>query len=904
MAEILVTIAGAAAIAALARFFFGARSAHTAELHAGRQDVEVTVKGGYSPDLIRVREGVPVRLVFDRQEGGDCTSRVVFPDLGLSRSLGAFERTTLEFTPERSGEFDFACGMNMVHGKLLVESGPDAAPTDYDSGLEGAPINGGNGRAAATLIDASETQIQLAPGGISCASCVSKIEHALLDLPGVDRAAVNMGTERATVSYDAARLDVGELRGAITNAGYELLDVAGEAGEQELSDVEAEARRHELADIGRRVSFGAILTAPVLFAVMAHELFAATWVPDLLLDRWVQLALIAPVMLYTGWPIHRTGWAALRHRSADMNSLIAVGTAAAFGYSLFVTLFPGALPADLREVYYEAVGVILTLILLGRLLEVRAKAGTGEAIRKLIGMQARTARVIRDGEEQEVPIDQVVPGDVVAVRPGEKVPVDGDLVEGRSSLDESMVTGESLPVTKEIGDRVIGATINKTGAFRLRATGVGSETMLAQIIRLVEQAQGSKAPIQRVADRVASYFVPVVMFIAISTFVVWFDFGPSPALTFALVSAVSVLIIACPCALGLATPLSIMVGTGKGAQSGVLIRSAEALENAHALDTIVLDKTGTITRGQPTLTDVVAIEGEDDWLLGLVASAERSSEHPLAQAIVDGAGERELHLSETSEFDSVTGAGLRAVVDGHRTLVGTRRLLREAGVDPTPLEGHAARLEAEGKTAMLIAIDDRAMGVVAVADTVKPDSREAIGGLHQMGLEVAMISGDNRRTAEAIAAEVGIDRVLAEVLPEDKAAEVRKLQEQGKLVAMVGDGINDAPALAQADVGIAIGTGTDVAIEAAEITLISGGLQGVATSLELSGATMRNIRQNLVFAFGYNAIGIPIAAGVLYPFVGLQLSPMIAAVAMAASSLSVVTNANRLRRWRPPAATE
>ena len=686
------------------------------------------------------------------------------------------------------------------------------------------------------------------------------------------------------------------------DAGYELLDRDGQPPGDD-GDAEAAARQAEIADLSRRVAVGAVLTAPVLFAVMASDIFGASWVPSALLNHWLQLALIAPVMFYSGWPIHRAGWLSLSHRSAEMNTLIAVGTAAAFGYSLFVTLFPGLLPSDLRDVYYEAVGTILTLILLGRLLEVRAKAGTGEAIRELIGLQAKTARVIRDSGEEEIPVEQVAPGDVIAVRPGEKVPVDGEVVEGRSALDESMVTGESLPVTKGAGDTVIGATVNQTGAFRFRATGVGSDTMLAQIVRLVEQAQGSKAPIQRVADLVAGYFVPAVIFIAIATFVAWFDFGPSPVLTFALVSAVSVLIIACPCALGLATPLSIMVGTGKGARNGILIRSAEALETAHRLGAIVLDKTGTITRGEPALTDLVALDrSAEQELLRLTAAAERSSEHPLGAAIVAAARQRGVSLPEPAEFDSVTGRGLRALVEGRRLLVGSRRLLNEEGVDPGPLEDAAGRLEAEGKTAILAAVDGRPAGVLAVADTVKPDSAEAIAALRRLGLEVVMISGDNARTAEAIARQVGIERVLAEVLPEDKAIEIRHLQDEGKLVAMVGDGINDAPALAQADVGIAIGTGTDVAIEAADITLVSGGLRGVPVALSLSRATMRNIRQNLTFAFGYNAIGIPIAAGVVYPFIGLQLSPMIAAAAMAASSLSVVGNANRLRRWHPAGA--
>jgi Cu+-exporting ATPase len=647
------------------------------------------------------------------------------------------------------------------------------------------------------------------------------------------------------------------------------------------------------------VLVGAVFTAPVLIAVMAADVFDATWVPELLMNRWAQLVLIAPVMVLTGWPIHRTGWLTLRNRTADMNTLITIGTTAAFLYSLVVTIAPGTLPEELREVYFEAVGVILTLILLGRLIEARAKAGTGEAIRTLIGLQARTARVVRDGQELEIPVDDVELGDEVVVRPGEKIPVDGEVVDGRTSIDESMVTGEPIPVSKGPGDEVIGATINQTGAFRFRATKVGKDTMLSQIIKLVERAQASKAPIQRLADLVASYFVPAVIFIAIATFVVWFVVGPSPALTFGLVSAVSVLIIACPCALGLATPLSIMVSTGKGAENGVLIRSAESLETAHKLHTVVLDKTGTITRGQPALTDVVPVGSPTpDELLRLVGSAERSSEHPLGQAIVRGAAERGIELADPAEFQSVTGRGIEATVDGRSVLVGTRQLLADRGVDPAGLEETVSRLAGDGKTAIYAAVDGTAAGVVAVADTLKEDSPRAVRALRDLGLEVVMITGDNRRTAEAVARQVGIGRVLAEVLPEDKALEVRRLQDEGKLVAMVGDGINDAPALAQADVGIAIGTGTDVAIEAADVTLISGALGGVATSVGLSRATMRNIRQNLFFAFVYNTFGIPIAAGALYAATGLLLSPMIAAGAMALSSLSVVGNANRLRTYR------
>ena len=809
--DVGVAAAGLALIGALGWFFFGPRRARVADLVGDVQHVRVTVRGGYSPHLVRVRQGVPLRIVFDRQESGECTSRVVFPDFALNRPLPAFAQTAVQLLPDRAGEFGFACGMNMVHGTVVVE--PAAAQ-------ETAPVE--------------------------------RVSKAAADPPAARPA----------------------LRG---------------------EDAETAERRAEIADLTRRVVVGAVLTAPVLFAVMAGAMVPV----GILANHWVELALITPVMLYSGWPIHRTGWLSLAHRSAEMNSLITVGTCAAFGYSLLVTVAPGLLPAGLRDVYFEAVGVIITLILLGRLFEARAKFGTGEAIRKLIGLQARTARVVRDGVEADIPVEDVVAGDVVAVRPGEKVPVDGEVVSGRSSVDESMVTGEPIPVTKRPGDTVIGAAINGTGAFRLRATRVGSDTMLAQIVRLVQEAQGSKAPIQRLADTVAGYFVPAVIFVAIATFAVWFVFGTQPAFATAMVSAVAVLIIACPCALGLATPLSVMVGTGKGAEQGILIRSAEALETAHRLDAVVLDKTGTITRGQPALTDVVPAEGfgESDLLL-LTASAERPSEHPLAAAVVSGARSRELALLEPTAFESVTGRGIRATVDGRTVRVGNPALLGEAGVDTSALTEVAERLSADGRTPLTIAVDGRAAGVLGVADTLKPESAAAVATLRGLGLQVAMITGDNRRTAAAIARQVGVERVLAEVLPDRKAAEVRRVQAEGRRVAMVGDGINDAPALAQADIGMAIGTGTDVAIESSDITLISGALGGIVTAIRLSRATMRNIRQNLFFAFAYNIVGIPIAAGVLYPFLGVRLSPMIAAGAMALSSLSVVANANRLRRFR------
>src|SRR5262245_54153871 len=818
VAELLVTAAGIAAIALAARFFFAPRAAAAAAVTDGVQEAVIVVRGGYEPAVVRASASVPLRLVFDRQEDGDCSSRVVFPSLGINRWLAPHARTAVDVPTTAPGAFEFACGMNMLHGSLVLEPGDEPA----------------------------------GPAG-----------------PAPTPAAAE---EEAVVVDGAA---------------------------------EARARKAELDDLARRVVVGALLTLPVFVSVMVVEAFDAGWVPEWIMDRWVQLALIAPVMVWVGWPIHRTGWLALAHRAADMNSLITLGTVAAFGYSLVVTVAPSVMPADARDVYYEAVGVIVTLITLGRLLEARAKAGTGEAIRRLLGLQARTARVVRGGGEQDVPIEEVAVGDVIVVRPGEKIPVDGEVLDGRSNVDESMVTGEPIPVAKEAGAPVIGATINQTGAFRFRATKVGRDTMLAQIVRLVKQAQGSKAPIQRLADLVAGYFVPVVIFIAIATFAVWFVFGPKPAFTSAMVSAVAVLIIACPCALGLATPLSIMVGTGKGAEQGILIRSAEALETAHKLDTIVLDKTGTITRGLPALTDVIPVGGigERD-LVRLAATAERPPAHPLAAAVVAGARARELILAEPAGFESLTGKGIRASVEGQTVLVGSPALLADAGIDAAELVEVAERLSAEGKTPLLVAVDGRAAGVLGVADTVKPESASAVATLRGLGLQVAMITGDNRRTAAAIARQVGIERVLAEVLPDRKASEIRRLHAEGRRVAMVGDGINDAPALAQADVGMAIGTGTDVAIESSDITLISGALTGVVTAIRLSRATMRNIRQNLFFAFAYNVIGIPIAAGVLYPFLGLRLSPMIAAGAMALSSLSVVSNANRLRGFRMPPLAE
>ena len=902
--EIGVTVSGFVAISFLAWFFFGPKKAEEAEVKDGVQEVRVTVKGGYSPDVIRVKEGVPLRLVFDRQEASDCSDRVVFPDFQASKSLAPFATTTLEFTPKMSGSFGFACGMNMLHGTLIVErDGVGSEGTDVASEGHGAHVTFAEAVGMGPKLevgDISQAEFAIIGGGVTCPTCVVNIESFLGDLPGVDKVQVNFAAERVTVQYDSGQATTEQMQQVIQTAGYQI-QRREEPGSQQTEEQEAAVRKAERRSLTLRVIAGAILTLPVLYAGMVSGFISQDLVPALLDNNWFQLGLITPVMVYAGWPIHRTGWLILSRRAADMNSLITVGTLAAFLYSLIVTVSPGVFPEDLQEVYYESVGVIITLIMLGRLLEAIAKGGTSEAIRKLISLQAKTARVMRDGQVMDVLIEAVQIGDIVIVRPGEKVPADGEIIEGRSSLDESMVTGESIPVTKGNRDTVIGATINQTGSFRFRATKVGKDTMLAQIIQLVEQAQGSKAPIQRLADLIASYFVPAVMFITVATFIIWFHFGPDPAFTFALVSGVSVLIIACPCALGLATPLSIMVSTGKGAQNGILIRSAEALETAHKLQTLVLDKTGTITQGKPSLTDVVPIgDLKEADLISLVASAERSSEHPLGQAIVEGAAERGIQLAEPGDFQSITGKGIQVTVEGREVLVGNRRLLDDAGIDTGQMEPRAEELAEHGKTPMFVAVDGKPGGILAVADTVKEDSAAAVGTLQGLGLEVVMITGDNPRTAEAIARQVGISRVLAEVLPQDKALEVKRLQGEGKLVGMVGDGINDALALAQADAGIAIGTGTDVAIESSDITLISGELQGIVTAITLSRSTMRNIRENLVFAFGYNTIGIPIAAGLLYPFFDLTLSPMIAAAAMALSSMSVTTNANRLRTYQRP----
>ena len=674
---------------------------------------------------------------------------------------------------------------------------------------------------------------------------------------------------------------------------------------QVSTDREAEVREREYRSLMRKWWFGAavgtftmIMSYPWLFPVLRD------WFPresHSLWYVWAGMGIAALAVIgYSGWHFFTGAWQALKHRSANMHTLIALGTGVAWIYSTVALLFPQIFPSGvLTDVYYDVTVVVIALVDLGLAMELKAKGRTSEAIKKLIGLQAKTARVVRDGKEIDIPVEEVLVGDIVVVRPGEKIPVDGEIVEGSSAVDESMVTGESLPVEKKVADEVIGATINKTGAFKFRATKVGKDTALANIIRMVQDAQGSKVPVQRIVDVVSGYFTPSVAILAIVGFMVWYTFGPEPRLAFALIVAVTTLIIACPCALGMATPMSLTTGVGLGALNGILIRGGEALQTAQALETIILDKTGTITHGKPVLTDVVVSrEFDEGTMLRLAGGVEKSSEHPLAAAIVEGAINRGLTLSDAESFNAVPGHGIESRIEGRVLLLGNLKLMHDRKIPLDGLEVTAAKLADDGKTPMYVAIDGKPAGIVAVADTVKDDSRQAIQSLKAMGLEVVMMTGDNERTGKAIGRQVGIERVLAEVLPQDKAFNVQKLQLEGKKVAMVGDGINDAPALAQADVGFAIGTGTDVAIAASDITLIKGSLRGVVMAIQISRATMGNVYQNLFGAFIYNVLGLPVALGILYPFFGILLSPLLAAVAMSFSSVTVIANANRLKRWR------
>jgi len=728
--------------------------------------------------------------------------------------------------------------------------------------------------------------------GMHCASCVGVIEKALSRTLGVKEAVVNLATEKATVTYDSDICHEDQIESAVASVGYKAI-----TGQDVISaDQEKAEKVRELRRLRNKVGISLFLGGIILWGSFPGLMSTA---PEFLKNFWVQLLLATPVQFWAGSEFYKATIPALKHRTANMDTLVALGTTVAYAYSVFVTFSPDTVMSLGLDVmpYFDVATIVIGLILLGRYFEARAKGQTSEAIKKLIGMQAKTARVIKNGKEIDVPVEQVAIGDVIRVRPGEKIPVDGILLDGESSIDESMITGESIPVEKQKGDAIVGATMNKTGTFTYKATKVGQDTMLSQIIKLVQEAQGSKAPIQRIADSISSYFVPIVIMLAIATFAFWYVLGPNPALLFALLNMVAVLIIACPCAMGLATPTAIMVGTGLGAQKGILIKDAQSLEIAHKVNTIIFDKTGTLTKGKPEVTDIVKIGNKSKVdLLKLAASIEMGSEHSLAEAIVKKAEDEKIALQSVSKFKAIAGHGVEGVVDTKQISFGNRRLMEKEKISINAYKEQIEKLEESGKTVMMLSVDGELEGLIAVADTIKDSAKAGIYALQKKGIEVVMITGDNEKTAKAIASMLGITRVLAEVLPDQKEAEIRKFQAEGKIVAMVGDGINDAPALATADVGIAMGTGTDVAIEAANITLINKDLRSVDSAIELSRKTMRTIKLNLFWAFGYNILLIPVAMGVLYPFFGVLLSPIFASVAMATSSISVVSNSLLLKR--------
>ena len=738
--------------------------------------------------------------------------------------------------------------------------------------------------------------------GMASPHCAGLVTKALGNTPGVLSTKVDFSSERAEVSFDAGKVSLPQIIVVIKEAGYEAFEEA-----RETVDLEKQAREKEIRDQKTRLLVGALLSVPVFFGSFP-EWFS--WVPPWLSSHWVLWLLATPVQFWVGWQFYRGFWVALKNKAADMNTLIAIGTSAAYFYSVAGILSQALfVPKDSMPVmYFDTAAIIITLIVLGRLLEAVARGKTSEAIKKLMGLAPKTARVERNGKEMEIPADQVQVGDIVVIRPGEKIPVDGVVIQGHSSVDESMISGESIPVEKKVGDTVIGATINKAGMLKFRATKVGKDTALAQIIKIVEEAQSSKAPIQRLADLVSAYFVPVVLFIAMAAALFWYFAGPAlvsfppgmSSFVFALTIFIAVLIIACPCALGLATPTAIMVGTGKGAEHGILIKSGEALERAHKLTAIVFDKTGTLTKGEPEVTDVVPLERlSENEVLRLAAIAEKHSEHPLGEAIVNGAKKQQLDVPDPDSFQSVTGKGVTAKFKDKEILLGNRRLMEDNKLSYSVYEKWIEKLEDAGKTVMLVAVDKTLVGLVAVADTLKEHSPAAVRTLQSMGLEVLMITGDNKRTGNAIGKQLGISRVLSKVLPEQKAAEIKKIQAEGKLVAMVGDGINDAPALTQADIGIALGSGTDIAMEAGHIVLVKDDLRDVVTAIDLSKYTMKKIKQNLFWAFAYNVALIPVAAGLLYPVLGLLLNPVFAAFAMAASSVSVVSNSLLMQGYKP-----
>lgn len=787
--------------------------------------------------------------------------------------------------------------VNLASEKLFVEYDESALPL--------STIKAAVAKIGYEVVEKSDnSNVTIPIGGMTCAACSQRVEKVLNKLPGVASAAVNFATEKATVSYDPHQVRLSAIREAIEKAGYKAL----ETSKADAADEDRARKQKEIKVLWTKFVVSAIFSVPLLYVAMVPMLtkygISLPYPKGLdpmnysLIYALLELLLVIPV-IGVGYKFYTIGFKSLIRRSPNMDSLIAIGTTAAVLYSLYNTwqIAQGQFQA-VESLYFETAGVIITLILLGKSLEAVSKGRTSEAIKKLMGLAPKTALIIQDGTEKEIPIDEVEIGDIIIVKPGAKIPVDGTVMEGHTSIDESMLTGESMPVDKKSGDPVYTASLNTTGTIQFKAEKVGADTALAQIIKLVEDAQGSKAPIAAMADKVSGVFVPIVCVIALLAGIAWF-FGSGGDVKFALTIFISVLVIACPCALGLATPTAIMVSTGKGAENGILIKGGEALETAHKINTIVFDKTGTITEGKPTVTDVLTAGSlSADNLLQMTASAEKNSEHPLGQAIVTGAQEKGLELLKVDNFNSITGRGIEAVLNGQTVLAGNRKLMDERNISLTAFESDSDKLASEGKTPMYVAIDEQLAGIVAVADVVKASSKAAIESLHRMGIEVAMITGDNKKTADAIARQVGIDRVLAEVLPQDKSNEVKKLQGEGRKVAMVGDGINDAPALAQADIGIAIGSGTDVAMESADIVLMRSDLMDVPTAIDLSKKTIRNIKQNLFWAFGYNVVGIPIAAGVLHLFGGPLLNPIFAAAAMSLSSVSVLTNALRLKRFK------
>ena len=822
------------------------------------------------------------------------------------------------------------CASCVAHVEGALKDVPGVSSVNVNLTTEKANLELGNGDVSPQeLVKAVDEAGYVIPvekfdlniGGMTCASCVGHVGEALKAVPGVVSANVNLATEKASVEYIRGLVTLEAIREAVEDVGYSVegLLEGGEAERTEKSELERLAKVREIGYLRKRFVFAATISTLLFLGSFK----ALPWASDLM-DRtyypYILWALATPVQFWAGWMFYASGLKALRHRAPNMHTLIALGTSAAYLYSVGIvitdTFWPDALSVRgfETEVYFETASIIIALILLGRFFEARAKGRTSEAIRRLMGLRPNTARAVRDGAEVDVPIDTVQPGDIIVVRPGERIPVDGEVIQGYSTVDESMLTGESMPVDKSDGAEVFGATINKTGSFQFRATKVGKDTLLSQIIKLVEEAQGSKAPIQRLADVIAAYFVPAVLGIAAASFLLWLAIGPSPSLTYAILVMVAVLIIACPCALGLATPTAIMVGTGKGAETGVLIRSAEALEIAHKTSVVVMDKTGTLTVGRPRVTDLIAVSGDETELLKLAASAERGSEHPVGEAIVQAAQERGIALAGAEAFEAIPGHGIQARVNGSTVLLGNRALMESKRLSLDGLEVKVAALADQGKTPMLVAADGALVGAIAVTDTPKPEALEVVRKLKGIGIEVVMLSGDNNQVAQAVGKSLEIDRVIADVLPQHKADVVKQLQQEGKVVAMVGDGINDAPALTQADIGIAMGTGTDVAMESADITLVRGDLKGVLTAFNLSKGTIRTIKQNLFWAFFYNVALIPVAAGILYPlfselggvpsaldfFFGDLgfLNPVLAALAMAFSSVTVVSNSLRLRRLK------